>query len=411
MQKDAIRYLIEQYLYGQLTEAQGQELLELTNTREEAEVLAVLKELMQEESLQATALDAETLRVSLLKVLAVDRALPSAPPVRRLTGGRAWWAAAAILVVLGAGSYLAYLNRPNPAVTTAQTQSERFKNDVAPGGNKAVLTLSGGQQIILDSAANGVLSQQGNSQVQKLANGQLSYTVITERPTTALYNTLTTPPGGVYQLILPDGSKVWLNSESSIKYPVFFAGKERKVEISGEAYFEVLKDASKPFKVKINGSVEVEVLGTSFNINSYEDEPTIRTTLLEGSVSVREEPIVGVNTNTNKLSVVLKPGQQAQMVVGDNSNNGVRVVGAVDVDAVVAWKNGLFRFKGAELGAVMRQIARWYDVDVEYQGKLPDYPLVGNIPRNVPVSEILKLLELTGVVHFTIEGKKVTVTP
>jgi len=204
---------------------------------------------------------------------------------------------------------------------------------------------------------------------------------------------------------------VWLNSESSIKYPVFFAGKERKVEISGEAYFEVLKDASKPFKVKINGSVEVEVLGTSFNINSYEDEPTIRTTLLEGSVSVREEPIVGVNTNTNKLSVVLKPGQQAQMVVGDNSNNGVRVVGAVDVDAVVAWKNGLFRFKGAELGAVMRQIARWYDVDVEYQGKLPDYPLVGNIPRNVPVSEILKLLELTGVVHFTIEGKKVTVTP
>jgi transmembrane sensor len=251
-----------------------------------------LKELMQEESLQATALDAETLRVSLLKVLAVDRALPSAPPVRRLTGGRAWWAAAAILVVLGAGSYLAYLNRPNPAVTTAQTQSERFKNDVAPGGNKAVLTLSGGQQIILDSAANGVLSQQGNSQVQKLANGQLSYTVITERPTTALYNTLTTPPGGVYQLILPDGSKVWLNSESSIKYPVFFAGKERKVEISGEAYFEVLKDASKPFKVKINGSVEVEVLGTSFNINSYEDEPTIRTTLLEGSVSVRKNRLL-----------------------------------------------------------------------------------------------------------------------
>jgi transmembrane sensor len=411
MQNEAIRYLIEQYLNGQLTEAQGQELLELVNSSDESGVLAVLKELMQEESLKAVPLGGETLRASLRKVLGVDKGLPSVVPVRRLAARRVWWAAAAILVVLGTGSYFVFFNKPSQAVTTTQTQAERFKNDVAPGSNKAVLTLSGGQQIVLDSAANGVLTRQGNAQVQKLASGQLSYSIITDRPTAVLYNTLTTPRGGVYQLVLPDGSKVWLNSESSIKYPVFFTGDKRQVEITGEAYFEVFKNASQPFTVKINGAAEVQVLGTSFDVNAYSDEPQIKTTLLEGSVSVTEEQLVGVDANKGKRGLVLKPGQQAQMVVGNNSNRGIRIVSGVDIDGVVAWKNGLFRFKGADLGTVMRQIARWYDVDIEYQGKLPDYPLVGNIPRNVPVSEILKLLELTNVVHFTIEGKKVTVMP
>jgi len=410
MQNEAIRYLIEQYLNGQLTEVQGQELLEFLNSNGEPEVLAVLQELMQEESLKAVPLDAEILRASLRKVLGVDKGQTQVVPVRRLAAGRVWWAAAALLVVLGTGSYFVFFNKPIQAVATTQTQAERFKNDVGPGSNKAILTLSGGQQIVLDSAANGVLTRQGNAQVQKLASGQLSYSIVTDRPTTVLYNTLTTPRGGVYQLVLPDGSKVWLNSESSIRYPVFFTGQKREVEITGEAYFEIFKNASQPFTVKINGIAEIEVLGTSFNVNAYSDEPEIKTTLLEGSVSVTGERLVGVNTNKNKPSVVLKPGEQAQVVVGNN-NKGVRVVNAVDVDGVVAWKNGLFRFKGADLGTVMRQIARWYDVDVEYQGKVPDYPLVGNIPRNVPVSEILKLLELTGVVHFKIEGKKVTVMP
>jgi transmembrane sensor len=410
MQKNAIRQLIEQYLNGQLTDDQGQELLELINTGDEAEVLAVLKELMQEESLQATALDAETLRASLQKVLAVDRGLPPAPPVRRLVARRRWWAAAAILVVLGTGSWLAFFNKRGQPIATVQTQAGRFKNDVAPGGNKAILTLAGGKQIVLDSAADGVLTQQGNAQVRKSANGQLSYSIVTERPTTVLYNTLSTPRGGVYQLVLPDGSNVWLNSESSIKYPVFFTGGERKVEIKGEVYFEVVKNASQPFKVIAGRQEEVDVLGTSFDINGYDDEPVIKTTLLDGSVRVTAP-------NQDKLSFVLKPGQQAQLQDGNGGNGTpgggaqMKVLKDVDVNAVVAWKNGQFRFKGADLGTVMRQIARWYDVDVKYEGRLPDYPLVGTIPRNVPVSEILKLLELTGEVHFAIDGKQVTVMP
>jgi transmembrane sensor len=315
------------------------------------------------------------------------------------------WAAAAILVIVaGAGGYLYFSGKPQPKIANSSIQ-----HDAAPGRNAAILNIAGGQQILLDSTVRGIISRQGNTTVTN-TKGQLAYTALPERPTEIQYNTLTTQRGNQYQLALPDGTKVWLNAASSITYPTAFAGNDRSIAITGEAYFEVRKNASQPFKVIINGQEEVEVLGTSFNVNAYQDEPQIAITLLEGSVSVRGEPFVGVNTNKGKVSLVLKPGQQAQLVFGKNSNNGVRVVNDVDVDGVVAWKDGKFRYSSVDIGSIMRQAARWYDLDVEYEGEI-DETFSGGISRNVNASQLLHILEITKKVHFDIEGKKIIVKP
>jgi transmembrane sensor len=323
------------------------------------------------------------------------------PPVHFLKRIR-WVAAASIVLLLGTGSLFVFLHRPGAKMAQASSQQRRFGNDVAPGGDKATLTLSNGHIILLDSAADGVLARQGNVDVQKTANGRLAYNTSLEKPAALVYNTLTTPRGGQYQLTLPDGSAVWLDAASSIRYPVPFSGKERVVEITGEAYFEVVHDPKRPFRVKVN-QVEVAVLGTHFNINAYDDESSMKTTLLEGAVKINDGP----------RTRLLAPGEQAQ-VTGNNPSGGraaIKVINNADMEEVMAWKNGMFRFRGEGIETVMRQVARWYNVQVEYQRKLPDYPFVGTIPRNVPVSELLRLLELTDVVHFTIEGNKITVIP
>jgi transmembrane sensor len=308
------------------------------------------------------------------------------PKIRRI-GSYGAVAASVLLIVAGIVIWR-QINNGKPAVMVQAT-----KQDVAPGSNKAILTLSNGQQIVLDSAAKGALAQQGSAQVIKTDSGQIAYNVGLEKPTAMLYNTLTTPRGGQYQLTLPDGSKVWLNAASSIRYPVAFAGVERKVEVTGEAYFEVTKDAARPFKVRIAGDNEVDVLGTSFDVNSYIDEPEIKTTLLTGSVKTG--------------AVVLKPGQQAAWTKGQN----VKVRSEVDVEEVVAWKNGKFIFSGDDIQSVMRQLERWYDVDVDYKGDFKDVELVGVISRFKNISEILGMLEQTRTVAFQVDGRKVTVLP
>jgi transmembrane sensor len=323
-------------------------------------------------------------------------------------------AAAVILLLIGTGGYFRFFYQVHPV--NAQSQAARFKNDVKPGGGKAVLTLANGSKIVLDSAGNGQIAQQGGVGVEHLGSGGLAYRVQTTKPTAVLYNTLETPRGGIYQLRLPDGTKVWLNSGSSIRYPVFFAGNLREVELRGEAYFEVAKNASAPFKVKINRKAEVEVLGTEFDVDAYENEPSIKTTLLEGSVRMAEAlsaPLVGVNTSKEKPSVVLKPGQQAQLIARENAGNGgvqLKINNDVDLEEVTAWKNGLFRFNGESIETIMQNAARWYDVDVVYKtdNKLS---FVATISRDVPISKLLKLLELTDRVHFQIDGKKITVLP
>lgn len=298
-------------------------------------------------------------------------------------------AVAAAVVVVVAGIWLWQERKGGLPAPVAQA----IKQDVAPGSNKAILTLSNGQQIVLDAAATGALAQQGSTRVIKTDSGQIAYSASNEKPTVVLYNSLSTPRAGQYQLTLPDGSKVWLNAASSIRYPVFFTGAERKVAITGEAYFEVTKNASKPFKVIVNANQEVDVLGTSFDVNAYEDEREIKTTLLEGSIKAQ--------------GVILKPGQQAAW----SGSQPVNVQNDADLEEAVAWKNGKFIFTGNDLGSVMRQIARWYDVEVDYKGDFSGDEFVGVISRFKNVSEILGMLEQTRTVKFLVEGRRITVLP
>jgi ferric-dicitrate binding protein FerR (iron transport regulator) len=302
-------------------------------------------------------------------------------------------AAAAIILFVSAAGWLFLIRTPkrDPATTSQKTMAT---NDVAPGGNKAVLTLADGSNITLDSAGNGVLAQQGNAQVSKTNDGQLVYNITNEKPTEVLYNTLNTPRGGQYQLVLPDGSKVWLNAASSIRYPATFSGSVRQVDITGEAYFEIVKDASKPFHVR-TGTQDVEVLGTHFNVNAYGDEEAVRTTLLEGSVKVSKDA----------ASVIIKPGEQAVIA----SHSPFTIDHSPDIDQVMAWKNGMFTFNGADIHTIMRQITRWYDVDVVFEGDIKG-TFHAEIGRNTNVSNVFRMLETTGAVHFKIDGKKIVVT-
>nr|WP_253906562.1 FecR family protein [Chitinophaga sp. SYP-B3965] len=301
-------------------------------------------------------------------------------PVRRIFQ---FAAAAAVLGIIATGLYFWNENKIKSA-----TEATYVKNDVAPGSNKAVLILGDGSQVTLDSTGNQTL-RQGSIAIHQ-QGGQLQYDTQGEE-TSITYNTLTTPRGGQFQIILPDGTKVWLNAASSLRYPTTFTGGERKVEITGEAYFEVAKNAAMPFRVKMNDNATVEVLGTHFNINAYADESAIRATLLEGRIKV--------------MDVVLNPGEQAQITAD------VKVLHQVDTSAVMAWRYGLFNFEGQNLKEVMRQLSRWYDIDVIYEGTVPDIVFGGKMLRNINLSQLLKILE-DAEVHFSLEeGRKLIIKP
>ncbi|HWK07763.1 MAG TPA: FecR domain-containing protein [Puia sp.] len=305
-------------------------------------------------------------------------------------------AAAAIILVIGAGAW--WLKQGFSHDVVKIREADLQLNDVLPGGNKAILTLANGSTITLDSAANGKLTQQGNTTVLKADNGQLAYNAVNERPTEVVYNTLATPRGGQYRLVLPDGSKVWLNAASSIYYPTAFIGKERKVSITGEVYFEVTENADMPFIVEATtysgNKGEVKVLGTHFDVNAYNDEETMNTTLLEGSVLVKKD----------RATAMLKPGQQAQLA----KEGGIKLVNDADLEEIVAWKNGKISCRNMDLENIMRQVARWYDVEVVYEDRIPDRYTV-SVSRDVPVSQLLRFLQESQGVHFRIEGKKITV--
>lgn len=321
-----------------------------------------------------------------------------AASVHRLSSfQRAGWVAAAMLILLAGGFYYYYKAPKDTQIPQAYTKP--VQNDLPPGRNQAILTLAGGKTIILDSAANGILARQGNSRVQKLAAGRLSYLTTNKGPVQPDFNTLTTPRGGQYQLTLPDGTGVWLNAASSIRYPTAFVGKDRTVVISGEVYFEVAQDREKPFKVFVGSpsGTEVDVLGTHFNINAYGDEAAIKTTLLDGHIKVR---------GSGRATDLIEPGQQAQVFV----DGSLVLARDVNMDEVMAWKNGLFEFDNADIRSVMRQLARWYDVEVSYEGQVTDDRFAGKLPRDASAEETLHILEKNQV-HFRIEGKKIIVLP
>ncbi|WP_346319307.1 FecR domain-containing protein [Chitinophaga sp. YIM B06452] len=310
-------------------------------------------------------------------------------PVHRVHFMRRWgWAAAVAVLAAGLGAYLLSTRDKSsqPEVAAVNTP------DIAPGKNGAVLTLADGSQVELDSLGNGVIATQNGAKV-RLQNGQVVYDE-TGEPAGTAFNTMTTPRGRQFRITLPDDTKVWLNAASSLRYPTAFTGKERRVEVTGEAYFEVAKNKDKPFLVEVNNTAEVQVLGTHFNINAYANEPAIYTTLLEGKVGVV----------SNRQGAMLKPGQQAQI------SNGIKVADDVDIDKVMAWKNGVFNFEGATLEQFLRQVERWYDIDVEYEKGVPAITFWGKMTRDIPLSGLLVVLQKSNV-HFRLEGRKLIVLP
>ena len=313
-----------------------------------------------------------------------------------------WAAAAAILIMAGTIYFLKAPTRNNDTAILV-SRTTQFKNDIAPGGNKAVLTLADGSQVVLDSLQNGNIAKQGNVEIVKPGAGQLLYKADDQIGTEIHYNTLTTPRGGQYEIVLPDGSKAWLNASSSLRFPTVFTGKERIVELTGEAYFEVAPSLihgtfKRPFVVK-NANTTVQVLGTHFNVNGYQNEAAVKVTLLEGSVNV-------LRTNEPSASALLTPGQQAALASG-NSDIDVK---QVDIEEAIAWKNSLFWFHDADIKTVMRQLERWYDVEVIYTGSIPK-KFNGSIPMNMSAMKVFHVLEMTGGVHFRIDGRKVFVLP
>jgi transmembrane sensor len=318
---------------------------------------------------------------------------------------RVWWVAAGTILLMATTWYFVMNNKP-VTTQTAEVPKPVIQPTVVPGGNKAVLTLADGSTIVLDSAADGALTQQGATMVMKKQDGELVYKTEGNQAQQAVaMNTISTPRGGQYQVVLPDGTRVWLNAVTALRFPASFTGDKRVVELTGEAYFEVAQqpaangNGKRPFIVNIlsaAGENQVEVLGTHFNVKAYNDEASIKTTLLEGSVKM----------SSGRGQYLMKPGQQARV-----ERNGQMVLDEdADVDEAVAWKNGRFQFTDASVETVMREIARWYNVEIEYAGKVPAEKFEGEIPRNSNITEVFKILELSNV-HCKIEGKKIKVLP
>ncbi len=294
---------------------------------------------------------------------------------------------AAVLIIIASVAYLWNTQRrKNPE--TAQTNPVPVQNDVLPGSDKAILTLSNGQKVVLDSTGQQTIND-GNVAINN-KNGVLTY----EKSMVVVYNTMSTPKGGQYQVTLPDGTHVWLNAASSITYPTAFTGNTRAVSITGEAYFEVTKNKEKPFIVKLNDQ-EIKVLGTHFNVNAYAEEGVVRTTLLEGLVELRG----------NKYKQVLVPGEQA---IVDNDDGELQVTNQVNVQEIVAWKNGNFYFDNQNLKNILQDFSRWYDVEVIYEGPLKNRTFFGVVKRDKPLSHVLKLLHDNNI-QFRIEGRKLIV--
>lgn len=386
MEQQRVSQLLERYYRQQLSSEERSELLAALDDGDETLLQEALSDLMLREAVTPMAMDDVDLEARINLITALDK---PETPVRSIRH-RWMWAAAASVLFLGLAAIFLYRSKPLPAGGT-QTA------DFAPGKQGAILTLSDGTQLVLDSLGNGTIAAQKGAEVI-LQNKRLAYKLTGETGGNIAYNTINTPKGRQFQVDLPDGTSVWLNAASSIRYPTSFNGQERRVMITGEVYFEVAKNAQSPFRVTVNKSTEIEVLGTSFNVNAYTDEASINTTLLMGSVRV---------SAGSASSVVLQPGQQAQISGAQN----IKVDKNVDEAQAVAWKDGLFAFENADVPTVMRQLARWYNVEVEYAGAVPVRSFNGKIGKSLQLTQVLRLLTKTRI-KYTIEGNsKIIILP
>lgn len=388
--------LFERLLEGKLSPHETSQLLDWLNRDENAGEAATiissrLNRQVSEEEITPEVMNALQARLPLI-LNAPQREKRGA--VRQL---QPWfkYAAAAVLIITISFFIRSILQKPVP-VNTSTEKPIAATTDIAPGSQGAVLTLADGRKVVLDSLGNGTISLQTGAEV-RLKDGRLVYDPVAATEEQMVYNSISTPKGRQFQLILPDGTKVWLNAASSLKYPTHFSGNERKVEIKGEAYFEVAKNAQKPFIVTLPQGAEVRVSGTHFNINAYDNEPAMKTTLLEGSVKVSA---IG-----NAQSAMLKPGEQAVLT----ADSRFTIAGA-DVEKVMAWKNGVFNFEDATLQEVMHQLERWYDIEVVYETGIPKLEFVGKMGRDLSLSNVLRGLEISKV-HCRLEGRKLIVLP
>ena len=396
MERQRLIYLIGQYSNDAAT---AEELGELQQFLDNAENMELFTELVADSLMKHKnpSADANAYATLSQQVLQIDKGNNETKtiikPIHRVHFMRRWGWAAAIIILIGAGTYLWTTNQKNANnVIIAKTTT------IAPGSDGAILTLANGSQVLLDSIKNDVVALQGGV-TARVINGTLVYQ---GEGNEAVYNIMSTPKGRQFQLVLPDGTRVWLNSASSIRYPTVFSGKERSVEISGEAYFEVAKNTAMPFRVNANRQADIEVLGTHFNINAYENERSLNTTLLEGAIAVYS--VAGASVNRAKT--IIKPGQQA--IIDRQAPAIIAVMDHANIEQIMAWKNGLFNFDGARLEDVLKQLERWYDIEVLYNKPLPDVELAGEMTRGVTLNDLLIVLEKLNI-HTKLEGRKLII--
>jgi len=387
--------LFKRYFEGKATEAEKKVLMTWIRSQDNAsDVKAEMGKLWDQYAEKETVFSRKEGAEILSGILHTETVQSVNSKIRRR---RIVYAAAAVtlILVITIGIRFFTPGKPEPA----SGRIVLSKPDVTPGGNKAFLTLGNGTTISLDTVQNGTFAVQGKTTIAKLKTGYINYLQQVSRPSTRIvpHNILATPRGGQYEVVLPDGSKVWLNADSKLEFPTAFNDTTRTVTLRGEAYFDIAPNRQKPFWVNIEGSIgemKIEVLGTRFNINAYTDEPAVKTSLVDGAVKVA----VG---NIRKR---LKPGQQAKVLHGSSLID----VSPCDIDKAIAWKNGVFRFENDNIQTVMRQLARWYNVQIIYQGPIPPGHFTGIVDRNTNLSEVLKVLAISGV-HFTIKERKIIV--
>jgi transmembrane sensor len=392
MDQTRLLQLAEKLLDGSATVEDHDELAVAIKSDETGELASRLAQILNKSVNYENDFDDEKWQAAADKILSLDKPVSRGKTASIFSFAR--MAAAAIIILLfGAGIYFLFFNTRTKRANADQTVVK--KEIQAPSSVNATLTLANGEKIILNGASNGVVSIQGNSNVV-LNDGQINYVGKKgdNNSGQVLYNTLTVPRGSkIISVILSDGTKVWLNSETSLRYPISFTGSVRRVELTGEGYFEVAKNATWPFIVSTGGT-SIKVLGTSFNVNAYANEQSVKVTLVEGLVHVSK----------NLFSKILVPQQQAVI------NDDIKVHSSFEMEDVLAWKNGRFSFNGSDIQQVMREMARWYDLDVIYTKDIKEKFHV-EMTRTTSLTNIFKILEETGGVHFKVEGKKITVMP
>lgn len=406
MKLERLSYLFRRYLNNTCTSVEERQLMLLLSDPALEEERRDILETHYETVLADRDLTPEAAEMILKQILPQgQRPAVVAPKTSFLR--MPWFRYAAVVILILAGGIYLFSDKPAGLPHDQESPKSEAVTDIPAGGDKAILTLADGSTIVLEDAANGALATQGVTQVIKLDNGQLAYRGTLdvnkmEIPKETLYNTISTPRGGRYQIVLPDGTKVWLNAASSIRFPTIFGEKERNVTITGEAYLEVEKDARRSFTISVN-SLSIDVLGTDFNIKSYPEDYTSQATLIAGMIRVKN----------NQSQIFLRPGEFAAISNKNIEINyllGPIVVPPGHIESLLAWKNGLFVFKNTDIKEIMAEFSRWYDVDIIYRGNVSKETFTGKISRSAPLSQALKLLEMTNTLHFKRIGKMIEVS-